>query len=708
MKKFVCRFYGVLGVFCLLISTAYGQDEFQTIESRIARYLKEDIDINQLNQEVKKDASSLQDNGSWPAIDYASKAETSWAPLTHLNRVKQFALLLSLNEETGVIQKKLTAQTISALRYWLKQNPRSNNWFQNDIASPTALGEIMLLLKNKKMLSATLQDSLLNLMDQGDVVRAIGANKSDIAIHMLYRACITRNKDLMDSAVKQVFMPISLGNKEGLQYDYSYRQHGPQLQIASYGQVFLFGEYKVASWLLGTAYAIPAEKLKILDRYLTSTYLKTIRGRYIDFNTEGRGIARNDVLDKINITSKAGKHSLLGLAKEVNPENALTLEKAEQRILQSTDPSFDIQPGHIHFYKGDYTLHNRAAYSFNVRTVSKRTIRTEYGNKENLRGKFLPDGSTNIQRSGAEYFNIMPVWEWDKIPGITSRDYARDQRTTIEWGERGIGDFVGGTSDGKYGTTVYQLDYNEVTAKKAWFFFDDEVVCLGTDINSFAKEPIATTVNQAWQKGPVRVFDGHKIVNVHKQLRANDIRWIWHDSTGYYFPKQGHIRLTNEKQKGSWNLINANRSKDAVEGKVFKLWFDHGIDPVQQSYAYVVKPGVSESEMIRDKGAAISILMNTAAIQAVEHRELKMVQAVFYQAGSLTTQNFSIAVDQPCVLLIKAIETKNPVLYISDPTQKLTDLHVTFSSALLKVTEPVPISLPQGDHKGATASFQFN
>ncbi|SMD16073.1 polysaccharide lyase family 8 super-sandwich domain-containing protein [Pedobacter nyackensis] len=717
MKKFVCRFYGVLGLFCLAISTAYGQDEFQVIESRIAKYLKEDVDISQLHQEVRNNALSLQYNGGWSAIDYSSQAETSWAPLGHLNRVKQFALVLALNEANEVAQNKLAVQTIHALRYWLQQNPRSSNWFQNDIASPTALGEIMLLLKNRNALPPALQDSLLNLMNQGDVVRAIGANKSDIAIHMMYRACISRDKALMDSAVKQVFMPISLGNKEGLQYDYSYRQHGPQLQIASYGQVFLSGEYKVASWLLGTTYAIQPEKLKILDQYLTGTYLKTIRGRYIDFNTEGRGIARNDILDKINITSKGGKHSLLGLAKEVNPENAVVLEKAEQRILQLQGPSFDVEPAHIHFYKGDYTLHNRPAYSFNVRTVSKRTIRTEYGNKENLTGKFLPDGSTNIQRSGAEYFNIMPVWEWDKIPGITGRDYAADQRTTIEWGERGVGSFVGGASDGKYGTTVYQLDYNEVTAKKAWFFFDDEVVCLGTDINSFAKEPIATTINQAWQKGPVKVFNGGKLINVNGRFIANDVKWIWHDSIAYYFPNQGKISLTNEKQKGSWNLINANRSKSTVEGKVFKLWFDHGVDPVKQSYAYIVKPGISEKELMGDKGlamsamrtlSAISILRNTPEIQAVEHVDLQMVQVVFYEAGSLTTQNFSIAVDQPCVLLIKAIKTRNPILYLSDPTQKLTDLHVTFSSEFLKIMEPVPISLPQGDHKGATVSFQFN
>jgi chondroitin AC lyase len=686
-------FYSILAMLCFTTSKAHSQDEFQIIESRITRYIKADVEINPSNQDFNKNASAIQGDGRWLDIDYASKAETNWAPLVHLNRLKQFALALS--DAGASADQKLAAKTIVALRYWMQQRPVSSNWFQNDIASPTAIGEVLMLLKNSNILPSALQDSLIRAMKQGDVVRVVGANKVDIAVHMMYRACLTRDKGLMDTAVHQAFLPITLGNKQGLQYDYSYLQHGPQLQIASYGQVFLIGEYKVASWLLGTAYALPEEKLKILDHYLTGTFLKTIRGRYIDFNTEGRGISRNDLLDKTNITTKAGKHSLLALAKEVNPKNASVLDEADQRILQIQPASFGIKPSHVHFYKSDYTIHNRPAYSFNVRTVSKRTIRTESGNKENLTGKFLPDGSTNIQRSGAEYFNIMPVWEWDKIPGVTGRDYQRDQKITIDWGERGVGAFIGGTSDGQYGTTVYQMNYDEVTAKKAWFFFDDEVVCLGADINSMAKESITSTVNQAWGKGPVRVFD-------------DGVKRIWHDSIGYYFPDQAAVKWTNERQSGSWYLINANRSKNLVHGKVFKLWFDHGHDPVKQAYAYVVKPGMSENDLKNNKTLNTKILENTPAVQAVGNEALQMVQVVFHEPGTLLKPDFSITVDRPCVLLIKAMQTKNPVLYLSDPTQLLTDLHISFSSAFLDVKEPFPISLPQGDQKGATVSFQFN
>lgn len=686
-------FYSILVMLCFTLGKAHGQDEFQRIESRITDFINADAEISASAQDFKKNVLSIQPEGRWPDIDYASRAETNWAPLSHLNRLKQFALAL---HTTGTpVDGQLARKMVSALRYWLQQRPVSTNWFQNDIASPTAIGEILLLLKGSNTLPATLQDSLIRAMKQGDVLRVVGANKVDIAVHMMYRACLTKDQTLMDSAAHQAFLPVTLGNRQGLQQDYAYLQHGPQLQIASYGQVFLIGAYKVASWLRGTAYALPEEKLKILDHYLTGTFLKTIRGRYIDFNTEGRGISRNDVLDKMNISTQAGTHSLLALAKLVNPENAVLLDAADQRIRQIRAPSFGIKPSHTHFYKGDYTIHNRPAYSFNVRTVSKRTVRTESGNKENLKAKFLPDGSTNIQRTGAEYFNIMPVWEWDKIPGVTGRDYPVDQKMTIDWGERGVGAFIGGTSDGVYGTTVYQLNYDEVTAKKAWFFFDDEVVCLGADISSMAREVITTTVNQAWAKGPVKVFD-------------QGIKRFWQDSIAYYFPAQGNVRWTSEKQTGSWFLINANRSKAPVQGKVFKLWFDHGHDPLRQTYAYVVKPGMSEQELINNPTLNTRILANTPAIQAVENETLQMVQVVFHEAGTLLQPDFSITADQPCVLMVKNLKTRSPVLYVADPTQTLTDLHLGFRSAQLEIKEPFPVSLPQGDQKGATVTFQLN
>ncbi|MET3114547.1 chondroitin AC lyase [Pedobacter sp. CG_S7] len=708
MNSIFIKKLSLLSIVFFTFFNAFSQDEFKLIEAKINQHLKAEMEANKLSQFITLNSSSQQLDGSWKDISYESKVETGWQPLLHLNRIKYFALGFVTEGNKYYGNQLLLENLIKGLEFWYGKNPISNNWFQNEIASPTALGEILILLnKDKMLLPKALQDSLLERMKQGNILKAVGANKLDIATHFIYRACITKDQNLMSLAVGEAFKPISYTSKEGLQYDNSYLQHSAQLQIASYGQVFLIGEYKLASWLQGTGYGLSADKLQILDNYLINTYLQTIRGRYIDFNTEGRGISRNDILDKMEITESGTKKTLLAMAKSVSPENSALFNAAQERISQKQAPSFNISPLHTQFWKGDYTLHIRPGYSFNVRTVSKRTIRTEVGNKENLLGKFLPDGSTNIQRSGAEYYNIMPIWEWDKIPGITSRDYKKEQPFTIEWGERGISRFVGGVSDGVYGTSVYDLNYNEVAAKKAWFYFDKQVVCLGAEINSYALENIVTTINQSWKNGNVKGYAAGKIINFKAKHDSSSPTWIWHDSIGYYFPNPSKLEISKRTQKGSWSLINGKGSKKKIKGQVFKMWFDHGFDPINETYAYVVKPGVSEADMKSQPQTEIKILANNSSMQAVKNEDLKMIQVVFYEAGTLTDPNLSITVDQPCVVLLRAIESEKPIIYLADPTQKLKSIQIAIQPALSKVEHIKVIDLPIGDFAGSTVSYEI-
>lgn len=50
---------------------------------------------------------------------------------------------------------------------------------------------------------------------------------------------------------------------------------------------------------------------------------------------------------------------------------------------------------------------------------------------------------------------------------------------------------------------AFATDYYGVKAKKSWFFFDNEIMCLGTDIKSNEPESITTAINQCWLKGNV-------------------------------------------------------------------------------------------------------------------------------------------------------------------------------------------------------------
>src|SRR4030095_8331983 len=103
----------------------------------------------------------------------------------------------------------------------------------------------------------------------------------------------------------------------------------------------------------------------------------------------------------------------------------------------------------------------------------------------------------------------------------------------------GSSSIVGSASDGQYG--VAMMDYRRsgvtVTAKKSWFFFDDEVVALGADIDdSSSAAPVFTSLNQVLQDGLVTVQDA---VNGRQTLDLGDVAtlsgtsWIEHDNLGY-------------------------------------------------------------------------------------------------------------------------------------------------------------------------------
>src|SRR5262249_42865783 len=149
-----------------------------------------------------------------------------------------------------------------------------------------------------------------------------------------------------------------------------------------------------------------------------------------------------------------------------------------------------------HFWCSDYMAHHGQGWFASVRMFSNRLINTEIVNDEGKKSQHLADGCNLLYLTGDEYFDIFPVWDWTKIPGTTS-----EQTLDLEGGHHGIGthgatSFVGGVSDGQFGVAAMQLARGKLAARKAWFFFGDEYLCLGAGINDSSKQDVVTTVNQ--------------------------------------------------------------------------------------------------------------------------------------------------------------------------------------------------------------------
>lgn len=685
------------------LTKAQSAQTYDTIMNRIVLDLLKPL--GQLDGPATRNLKSLQADGSWKDINYKDTAITNWIPGDHLLKL-QTLIQAYISKGSRYYQDEQLFQGISnAFSYWYAADPKSSNWWHNEIATPQALGELLIQMRvGKKQLAKALEGSLMERMKRGDPEKKTGANKTDIALHYFYRGLLTRDQSLMTLSTRELFEPIRFVHyKEGLQYDYSYLQHGPQLQISSYGAVFIIGVLKLAGYVRDTPYALAEDKLQLFSKYYRDSYLKTIRGSYIDFNVEGRGVSRP------NILNKKGESGRLKVAKLIDPKHQQEWESAIARTEGIVGPGDQVQALHQHFWNGDYTLHLRPAYSFNVRMVSNRTKRSESGNGENLLGRTLADGATNIQVRGPEYENIMPVWEWDKIPGVTARDYPSDRLMTKFWGEEGSNAFAGGVSDKTYGTSAYALDYDSLSAKKSWFFFDEEVVCLGAGIRSSAAEPVTTTLNQSWLNGPVQRSSDRLPLGAGKTLnlkgKAQD--WIWHDGIAYVFPEGGNFSLSTNLQKGNWFQINNSHPKKELFGNVFKLWINHGAKPVNGKYAYIVLPGVKAAEdMEQYDPGRVQVIANTELLQAVYHQQLDIAQAVFYQAGSISFPSFSIKTDKACMIMVRNVAGKR-LVYVSDPLQKEKSILLSLTDSKTGKVISTEIAVPQAEMAGSTIMAVF-
>ena len=143
-----------------------------------------------------------------------------------------------------------------------------------------------------------------------------------------------------------------------------------------------------------------------------------------------------------------------------------------------------------------------AQYNFDVRLASTRTKKCEYGNKENLKTYFMSDGCTNITQTGDEYFNIFPVWNWCHIPGTTAPQLEKVPMDPKAWGVLGTSTYAG------VSTAFMELQHTPIWTpilvntepRKSWYFFDNEVVCLGVEFKSTSTYPVHTTVNQCFER----------------------------------------------------------------------------------------------------------------------------------------------------------------------------------------------------------------
>lgn len=267
--------------------------------------------------------------------------------------------------------------------------------------------------------------------------------------------------------------------------------------------------------------------------------------------------------------------------------------------------------------------------------ASDRIAYYECGNGENPRGwhtgagmLYWWAGARNDQYT--DWF--WPTVDWYRLPGTTVSTQRLPDRAGGEWGEpKPDVRWVGGTTDGEYAAIGQHLKGLDSTleARKSWFCVADAVICLGAGITCADGVPVETVVdNRNLGEGGTQSF-----------VRGHG--WAHLEDHGGWIVPDGNLRTLREDRTGAWSDINTTSTTERRTRRWQTLWLDHGTDPEDATYVYVLMPGASR-ETVAARAADrhwLSVLANDSRRQAVHVPSLRLTAATFWQpasAGPLT------------------------------------------------------------------------
>jgi len=638
---------------------------------------------------------AMKSNGSWPDVDYANTDRGGWATYQHLSRTLAMAQAYNKAGHALAGNADLHAAIEKALAHWVGRDYRNKNWWYPEIGVPLAIAPMLVLMGDD--IQPELRDRTIRQILGRSQMGMTGQNKVWLAGIAFLKGMLQHDGALMAEARDRILEELRITTAEGVQPDYSFHQHGPQLQWGNYGASFSGNMIQWASIFQGTAYAVDPVPFRILGDYLAEGQAWILWQGRMDISGCGRQIFRGSQVSK-------GRAILgqLELMAGIDPDRV----DRYRRVLEANrSESANTFVGHKHFWRSDISVHRRPAWYASVKMSSTRVIGAETCNSENMLGLHLGDGVTYFLRTGAEYEDLFPVWDWQRLPGTTCVQNAK-MLVPNSKRCRGRSDFVGGLCDGDIGVAAMEYLRDGLRAQKAWFFLDQAVVCLGAGIGSEGPDPVFTSLNQCALSGPITVSCGLQVRQVPTGERLTErLAWVHHDGMGYVLLNPQTVTLQGTTQSGNWHRVHHRESRATVERDVFSLWIDHGAQPEGARYAYAVLPNVTvEAMRSLDDSRPFTVLQQTSSLLAISSDDGRRIQAVFFEPGRLAwDRDLTVELDAPCMIMLDRTVTPTR-LHVVDPTHRRQVLNVRLTG---RDRAELAVHLSVDGQAGQTASVEL-
>ncbi|MCT7354790.1 polysaccharide lyase 8 family protein [Streptomyces sp. 15-116A] len=577
---------------------------------------------------------------------------------------------------------------------------RYGNWWEWQIGSPRLLTDITAALYDHlgpDRIAATcaaidhfIPDSALT--DYSGT--STGANRVDLCRSVALRGILGRDPAriaLARDALSPVFPYVTQG--DGLYADGSFVQHTWVAYSGTYGQVMLDGLGRLFSLLAGSDWAVTDPNRQIILDSVEHAYAPLIHDGLVMDSVNGRAISRGYLKSDDRHVMRSdhfhGQQLIAAVAVLAGAASPAERDRWHARvkgwierdtvspiltarqygvadlarlhaIAASPLPAAPEPTGHRLFAAMDRAVHRRPGFTANIAMASDRIAHYECGNGENPRGWHTGAGMLTWWAPGLgdQYTDwFWPTVDWYRLPGTTVSTRRLPDRAGGEWGApKPDVRWVGGSTDGEYAAIGQHLKGlgSTLEARKSWFCTADAVICLGAGITCADGVPVETIV------------DNRNLGEGGTNTLTRGPNWAHLEGHGGWLILDGELRTLREDRTGAWSDINTTSTTERRTRRWQTLWLDHGTDPTDATYAYVLMPGADRHRITRRAADRpwLRILANDRTRQAVAVPSLGLTAANFWQpgtAGALTST-------APASVLLRR-RGRTATLCVSEPTR---------------------------------------
>ena len=618
-------------------------------------------------------------------------------------------------------KEEIKAQVIDALD-WLYDNayhenlPELGNWWQWEIGIPKKLNEILAIMydevpKDKKIkyLKASQYfqpyakwsafSSSASYSSAPHKRISTGGNRIDTSLICFIRGVLMEDRtQILDGLNSVAEVGKIVTEKDGFYKDGSFVQHDNVAYNGTYATVLFDGLGMILELIDGTEFKIESPEINnIYDSILKGYSYLMINGGVND-SVSGRSISRDnsseiergkDLVSSITLlSSKASKeyrNDLYSMIKKIVLDNNFySVIKKESKpkiknILENIMADENIKPLKVEGTK-IFGAMDRAVYTNSkegkvvLSMHSNRIANYETMNEENLKGWYTGDGMTYIYgKDSSSFVEFWPTADMYHLSGVTNsinkmenKAGERREKPTVSPKK-----FVGGVETGD--VAFVGMDFiswnNKTTAKKSWLMIDGAVLALGSNITSTDGEIHTTIDNRILKKGKIYI-DGKELnknstIKDPKNLTINFNENYPDENIGYKIINSPELNINFTENKGSWKNIGGTLDTEIVK-QYFSVYLNHGKDPKDETYAYVILPMFSKEEVENYDTSRFKIEKLDDKAHIVRDTKTDIVAINFWNAGENEFEG--IKTKYP-LSIIKDEKDGILKLYVSDPTQ---------------------------------------